>query len=725
VPEYKISIKTESDLRAAHEYAKELNKIVDLTKKTGGETQRWEKELAQLKTVLGGTTAAEVMRASSLEKAIKLTKELGMETRHLEVQLEASRRASGQGGKATDWAGHIEKARAGLPSTPPAPETFWQKASNRFGQVQDRYNEGFGKGGVVGGVMSIAGMMNPITVAGIVTGTAALKVASKGLQEYAASEKEVFKMNAALALRGQLTADYSEKLQELATSQQHATAIADEDWMSVITTGTKAGAGPENIEKFVKGVEDLAGVMGGDITTAAQMLGKAMQGNFTMLARWGIEVDKNATQAEKFDQVLQQVAARGAGQLRAGAEGLDGAFKRLKNAGSDLWENLGNGVNSIFMVDVFVNKLANGMSWLAEATFKPIAPAKGLKNAIDGIPEILEQTAAATQETGDGFKKLGDDLDRVKDKAELAKAAIDRAKGIQDDEAEARKRVELAQVKDDLASGRIGDAQAELRTAAIEQRYQRDALIRQNQADQSKMAANDSVINELHQADQVAEAILAKLKAELVPEDKIEAARGRHAELQSEEASIRKQIEEMQLKAASSSLGPMAGLASRQPELDRLNARLDEIAFLMGKEGKFVSSATVKNTRNKADIEEIEKARAEQELRNQAERARALDENAGISAQMASRNRVYSFDTHARAIETGTSLREIRNDPTSKEVKASLREIRRIQLEAAQLQKEFALEMLSVGIKSNEDYKRALEIVREIKSVQQKSNRGN
>jgi hypothetical protein len=702
VPEYKLSIKTEADLKAAKQMEADLKKVLEATKAVGGETKHLEAALKRTTEALNSDAAAHARRAGGLKSAIEVTKRLGGDTKELNKELAAANAALGKR------------------------ETMMSRMGRKFETARDAYGQGYQSGGMIGGGLAVAGLMNPAVAAGLVAGATALKTASKGLDEYAKAEREVFKLNGALALRGQLTKEYSEELQEMSSELQNATGIADEAFLRVFTTLTKGGADPENIKKLTKGVEDLAGLMGGDVETAAAMMAKAMQGNFTMLSRWGVQVDKNATQAEKLDSVLQQVASRGAGQLRAGAEGLGGAFDRVKNSAGDLWENLGNGINRMFGIDLILGKTADGMKWLAEKTFLAIEPAKGLKNSIDGLPEVIEDSGAAAAKTSEDFKKLAEELDSVKEKADLAKAAIDRAKGIQDDEAAARKKLDMATVDDDVARGRISKTQGEVRKARIEQRYAGEALVRQDDRDASIQQVNQQMRDAIIAQEAQAAAKVEALRKKLTPEEALAAATARHSAASKDAALLREQID---AGRTAQTLIRMAGPNSAGPiqttgNLDELRARLNDVEQVISREGQFVSSRRAQNQTTRAQLTAAEEARAQQSQLSAAELARLDAEQQGIGAQRASRQRIFSMDTRTRATQLGTDLYEMRTDPKAvDEVRASVNEVRKLNAELITLQRDFTAAMLDMGFQNREDMLKAMEALREIKSVQQKTNR--
>ncbi|MFZ4774636.1 MAG: hypothetical protein ACOYM3_04690 [Terrimicrobiaceae bacterium] len=201
--------------------------------------------------------------------------------------------------------------------------------------------------------------------AGIAVVTKAFSLAGDAVRAFAASEVEMAKLDAALANSGNLTDAYREKLSKLATTRSGKTGIDDEKYIGVFTTLTKFGADTSNIDAYTTAVENLAGFMGGDLEQAAFLFGKAMQGSTEMLGRYGISVDKSKSQTEQLADIMQQLQARGGGQLEAMANTLDGSFKKLSNSWENLLESFGSLAEKAGLANYF-SRFAEGLQIIAD-----------------------------------------------------------------------------------------------------------------------------------------------------------------------------------------------------------------------------------------------------------------------------------------------------------------------------------------------------------------------
>jgi hypothetical protein len=81
----------------------------------------------------------------------------------------------------------------------------------------------------------------------------------------------------------------------------------------------------------------LAGIIGGDIVSAAEMFSKAMSGQFEMFTRLGIRIEKTGTQTEQLNALMLQLAQKGGGVLEAQSKTLTGQWQQLTNSVSDLF----------------------------------------------------------------------------------------------------------------------------------------------------------------------------------------------------------------------------------------------------------------------------------------------------------------------------------------------------------------------------------------------------
>ena len=233
----------------------------------------------------------------------------------------------------------------------------YAEAAQQLGAVQARL-AGFGGGdklkaafteaasAIPGASLAMAaftgGLGAIVSAAGVVTG--ALNMAKTAINKFAEAQSAITSLDAGLANAGQLTEAYRTKLQALASTQAGMTGKSSTEWVGALATLVKFGADAGNIDKLAESVKNLAGFLGGDLQQAAFLMGKALQGNFTMLSRYGIHVDASADKATKLAQAMNQIEQRGGGQLEAHTKTLSGQFEELSKAVGGFFKGLGIGI---------------------------------------------------------------------------------------------------------------------------------------------------------------------------------------------------------------------------------------------------------------------------------------------------------------------------------------------------------------------------------------------
>ncbi|MBC8011461.1 MAG: hypothetical protein H7067_15360 [Burkholderiales bacterium] len=277
---------------------------------------------------------------------------------------------------------------------------------------------------VLGSAMSaLNGSLGPVSIA-LGVGAAALATASKAVSEYADQESAVVKLNTALANSGQYSEAASEQVQELANKYKDLTGIDDSKFLSAARTLIQFGADRSQLDAYLETVTNLAGLMGGDVEAAANLFGKALQGNTDVLGRYGIKVDSAATQTQKLDSIMQQAAARGAGQLTAGSETLNRKFGDLRLGTDDVLKGLGNLISRTGIVQFGLDSMS-GVLMAINMVLPSTAKVSGdFANKLGQMGDNAVEAARKLEEA----KKAGEGLADVKlTKLTDEAAAADRA----------------------------------------------------------------------------------------------------------------------------------------------------------------------------------------------------------------------------------------------------------------------------------------------------------
>lgn len=334
-------------------------------------------------------------------------------------------------------------------------------------QAAELYN---GAGGGLKGVFSVlagGGARAAAVIGGLTT---ALIGAKKALLEFAGAEKAVRGMQAALAQNGYLTDQVNERYQKLASTLQDLTGRADDEWIDVLKRLTQFGATPDNIERHVEAVKNLAGIMEGDLSGAAAAVSKAMQGEFHAFSRLGIQIDEHATQIEKLDQLYRELAQRGGGQLEAQAESLTGQFAKFKNSLSDFFEAIGQGISNTGVVQTTLYGLGTTLAWLAEKFGGTIATAEGMRNALKKNTDATVDAERYNRQYAESLKDTARNTQAISDALDDQLEAQRALRRIQDEQTDAQMALDLAMVDRLEKSGVISPDQAIGRRSGIRAR---------------------------------------------------------------------------------------------------------------------------------------------------------------------------------------------------------------------------------------------------------------
>lgn len=259
---------------------------------------------------------------------------------------------------------------------------------------------------------------------------AAVKALVPAFREYASAQAKVASLDIALAQRGQLNDKYRESLQRLADTLEKSTKIDSEEWIGVLKTLTQAGADSTNINQLAEAVKNLAGILGGDVSQAAFMVGRALNGSYQAFGRMGIEIDENATQSQKLNKLFGELALRGGGQLEHMGRTIQGQFKGLGTAFRNLLKETGGWIAATGLVQGATDIATKAMDGLANAIKSPEKRLNGLKNAaletkagMEGLADAQERLLKITVAWATAEKKIDDILNQRKSLIEQKEAA--------------------------------------------------------------------------------------------------------------------------------------------------------------------------------------------------------------------------------------------------------------------------------------------------------------
>lgn len=485
-----LHIKTTGDLKAAKDAVKTYEDLIKDTKALGQDSKALEAELAKVKGALAGESAVAVQTSANLEKVIATTKRLGGDTKALQQQLASAKSKIGADGL---FAGLIERGT----------------------KIKDAYK---GAGGGIEGMFAAFGAAGPVAVATATALAAAVVAVKKGVEEYASAEVNVNKLNTALAQNNDLSKETSESFQELADALQKSTGKTSGDWIAVMTRLTQFGAKPADMENTVTAVKNLAGILGGDLDTAAESVSKALQGNFDSFSRLGIVVGDTGSQTEKLNLLFAQLSQRGAGQLEATMKGVSGQWTALKNATSDFLQAIGQRWSEFSGTHLSIELFVATLERLARIIGHAIPPLEGLRNSGAKLAPTIAEAEKSNKAFGESLEAVETRTNRVTDALTKQLDALKETQRQQDEMADAQSALALANVDAQEKGGMLSSSDAiaariGIRRQADVEKFQRSQKTKQ--AEVSTLQAEERAsMNHLAEAGLIAGRAEAAAKAD-------------------------------------------------------------------------------------------------------------------------------------------------------------------------------------------------------------------
>lgn len=240
---------------------------------------------------------------------------------------------------------------------------------------------------------SLAGTISrQMQLAGLaIVGLSVVAIRAFGKQE--AAEKG---LEAALRMTGKASRETMDDMKEFASSIQEVTTLGDEAVLEMMTLGvTLGGLSGRELKDATKASIGLAERLGIDATSAMNLLSRAAQGNTSMLARYGIELDESLTPQEKFNEVLR-LGADAFVLAEERADTTSGQIKRSWNALGDAMEKIGEGLIVTIGAMFGTNDLEGFTAYVKDTMIPAIEAAKPAFAAVGTfIGEVIERIVFA------------------------------------------------------------------------------------------------------------------------------------------------------------------------------------------------------------------------------------------------------------------------------------------------------------------------------------------
>ena len=183
---------------------------------------------------------------------------------------------------------------------------------------------------------------NKLAVAGVAAGLAVAKGLSAAIDAASVQEDAVNNLNVALQVTGKFTRQASQDFQDFASSIQQATKFGDEEILNTASLIQQLGnLTQKDLKSATQATVDLASALRIDLNTAALLVGKAAAGEVGTFSRYGLSIQKGATNAETFANALDAINSKFGGTAEKQVNTFSGATQQLSNSFGDLLEEIG------------------------------------------------------------------------------------------------------------------------------------------------------------------------------------------------------------------------------------------------------------------------------------------------------------------------------------------------------------------------------------------------
>ncbi len=203
------------------------------------------------------------------------------------------------------------------------------------------------------------------------------------LDAYATNELAVTRLVAALNNQGTASQKAVDDLTGMAHALQELTGTSKNEIIASETLLTTFGVTVDMMPKVIQTILDLAAATGIDLQRATLLVGKAFEGNTSMLSRYGIIISKHIETSNRFAVVMDAVNQRFGGAAQAQADTYTGRLNIMEQRFNDLKEAIGK----------LLEGPAGGLvKWLSDAiqSFTGfIGEVSNTKSFLDGLALVI------------------------------------------------------------------------------------------------------------------------------------------------------------------------------------------------------------------------------------------------------------------------------------------------------------------------------------------------
>lgn len=193
------------------------------------------------------------------------------------------------------------------------------------------------------------------------------RIVLESIVSFADLEASTVSLGQSLTNMGEAGGSTLIELQRLAKSLSRSTATPERTWIGIFQRLIQQGVSSGDIPRYAKSIEQLAGLIGGDITAASSLFSQAMGGNYISLRQYGIAITDASDKSGSLREIMSQLAEKGAGVLAAQNTTLAGGIAELSQAWNELKNVTGQWLAGSGAVQNFVRGLVSDFRLLSDS----------------------------------------------------------------------------------------------------------------------------------------------------------------------------------------------------------------------------------------------------------------------------------------------------------------------------------------------------------------------
>lgn len=169
----------------------------------------------------------------------------------------------------------------------------------------------------------------------------------EGLSDALQADQALQKFNLALANTGKFSTKTSDEFASFAEKLEKTTGLASEATLkSGALIQSLGNLSTQGLQRATQAAADLSAAIGVDFETAANLLGKASQGNVEALKKYGIQVEDTGNKTKDFETALRTIEGRFGGSAVNSVNNFAGALNIAKNSFDDIFKTLGQSITN-------------------------------------------------------------------------------------------------------------------------------------------------------------------------------------------------------------------------------------------------------------------------------------------------------------------------------------------------------------------------------------------